>query len=387
VWGTGTDITERKAAEDKLREAEQKYRTVADFTYDWEYWEALDNSLVYVSPSCEHISGYCPTEFLERPELISEIILPEDLSLWNAHSHGSDAEPAKSDCQFRIRTKDGTTRWIEHVCRPVYDEQGNYSGVRASNRDITSLRLAEQEVRKNQEILARLNRTVNLEQLAGSIAHELNQPLTGILSNAQAGEMLLKRGDGNRTEIEEILTDIIADGKRAGDILRNLRELFGRQTAEFMLLGVNKMVEETIRLLNSEFVIQSLNIRLILSDTLPDVMGNKIQLQQVLINLVNNAIHAMQNVEEADRSISIVTERGNEGQVQVHVEDTGSGIDPEQLESIFESLATSKRGGLGMGLSISRSIIQAHSGRIWAENITAGGARISFTLPAAEGQS
>jgi C4-dicarboxylate-specific signal transduction histidine kinase len=269
----------------------------------------------------------------------------------------------------------------------VYDEQGNYSGVRASNRDITSLRLAEQEVRKNQEILARLNRTVNLEQLAGSIAHELNQPLTGILSNAQAGEMLLKRGDGNRTEIEEILTDIIADGKRAGDILRNLRELFGRQTAEFMLLGVNKMVEETIRLLNSEFVIQSLNIRLILSDTLPDVMGNKIQLQQVLINLVNNAIHAMQNVEEADRSISIVTERGNEGQVQVHVEDTGSGIDPEQLESIFESLATSKRGGLGMGLSISRSIIQAHSGRIWAENITAGGARISFTLPAAEGQS
>jgi len=382
VWGTAIDITDKKVLEEKLTKAEQMYRTVADFTYDWEYWRAQDGRMLYISPSCERISGYPSSDFVDHPELVESIILPEDLAVWNAHGHGTDAGPVGSDCQFRIRAKDGTTRWIDHVCRPVYDEQGNYAGVRASNRDITSLRLAEREASKNQEALAHLNRTANLEQLAGSIAHELNQPLTGILSNAQAGELLLKRGDGNRAEIEEILTDIIADSKRSGEILRNLRDFFGRQKVEYMLLGVNAIVEETIRLLNSEFVTQNMTVNLDLSDTLPDVMGNKIQLQQVLINLINNAIQAMQNVAEADRTITVITAIGNESEVQVDVEDTGPGIDPEQIEGIFEPLTTLSPGGLGMGLSISRSIVQAHDGgRIWAENIPSGGARISFTLP------
>ncbi len=228
---------------------------------------------------------------------------------------------------------------------------------------------------------------MTLEQLAGSIAHELNQPLTGILSNAQAAEMLLKQGDGNSTEIEEILTDIIADGKRSGDILRNLRDLFSGQKIEFRLLGVNAMVEETIRMLNSEFVFRGLTIHSDLSDTLPAVMGNRTQLQQVLINLINNAKQAMQQSAKADQSISIITARGRDGEVQVTVEDNGPGIDPEKLEGIFEPLTTLKPDGLGMGLSISRSIVQAHGGRIWAENLPAGGARISFTLPAVEKKS
>jgi PAS domain S-box-containing protein len=379
-----SDITEQKDAEEKLREAEQKYRTVADFTYDWEYWEGPDGRLLYVSPSCERITGYRPSDFVDRPELIESIILPEDLASWEAHSHGEKMGEESGFCQFRIRVKDGTTRWIEHDCRPVYDEQGNYAGVRASNREITELKRAEQEAREIRETLAQLDRTATLGQLAGSIAHELNQPLTGILSNAQAGEMLLKQGDGNHNEIEEILTDIVADGKRSGDILRNLRELFGSQKTEFKLLGVNAIVEETIRLMNSEFVIKGVNIRMVLSDTLPDVTGNRVQIQQVLINLINNAKQAMQQSAKAGGSISIVTARGNESEVQVQVEDIGPGIDPERLEGIFEPLTTWKTSGLGMGLSISRSIVQAHGGRIWAENRPAGGARISFTLPAVE---
>jgi PAS domain S-box-containing protein len=196
-----SDITEQKDAEEKLREAEQKYRTVADFTYDWEYWEGPDGRLLYVSPSCERITGYRPSDFVDRPELIESIILPEDLASWNVHSHGEKMGKESGLCQFRIRVKEGTTRWIEHACRPVFDEQGNYDGVRASNREITELKRAEQEAREIRETLARLDRTATLGQLAGSIAHELNQPLTGILSNAQAGEMLLKQGDGNRIEI------------------------------------------------------------------------------------------------------------------------------------------------------------------------------------------
>jgi signal transduction histidine kinase len=136
--------------------------------------------------------------------------------------------------------------------------------------------------------------------------------------------------------------------------------------------------------MNSEFVIKGVNIRMVLSDTLPDVTGNRVQIQQVLINLINNAKQAMQQSAKAGGSISIVTARGNESEVQVQVEDIGPGIDPERLEGIFEPLTTSKTSGLGMGLSISRSIVQAHGGRIWAENRPAGGARISFTLPAVE---
>jgi two-component system sensor kinase FixL len=269
----------------------------------------------------------------------------------------------------------------------VFPFKGHKGGVIVAHTDITARKLAEEKARKRRKELIHMGRITILGELAASIAHELNQPLTGILSNAQAGEMLLKQGDGNSAEIEEILTDIIADGKRSGDILRNLRDLFRKQRTEFEPLNVNGVVQETLRILHSEFVIQGLTIHQDLTDTLSDVMGNKVQLQQVLINLFRNANQAMQQSAKEDRSISVITSRGNESEVQVQVEDSGPGIDPEQLEVIFDPLTTLNPDGLGMGLSISRSIVHAHGGRIWAENKPSGGARICFTLPAAEVQS
>ena len=275
-------------------------------------------------------------------------------------------------------------RWFHMKALPF---RGRKGGIIVAHSDITTRKLAEEKARKRREELIHVGRITTMGEIAASIAHELNQPLTGILSSAQAAEMLLKQGDRNGTEIEEILTGIIADSKRSGDILRNLRDLFSKQKAEFALMGVNTIVKETLRILHSEFVIHDLTIHQDLSNTLPDVMGNKIQLQQVLVNLINNAEQAMEHSATANRSISIVTSRGNESEVQVQVEDTRPGIDPEQLEGIFEPLTTLKSGGFGMGLSISRSIVQAHGGRIWAENRPAGGARISFTLPALENKS
>ena len=382
-----SNISARKKAENGLRKAEQKYRTVADFTYDWEYWEAPDGRLLYVSPSCERITGHRPSDFVEHPELIEAIIQSEDLAVWNAHGHGAKTDSQSSRCQFRIRSKDGTTRWVEHVCQSVYDEQGNYAGLRASNREITELKCAEQEAREYRETLAQLDRTARLGQLTGSIAHELNQPLTGILSSAQAGEMLLEQGNTNEIEIKEILGDVIADAKRSAEIIRNVRNLFGGQKTEFKLLDPNAQIKETLRLLNSEFVNHSIAIDTDLCRGLPTVMANGIQFQQVLINLISNAIQAMQQSPKEKRSISIITAKGNGSDIQINMEDSGPGIDPEQLEAIFKPLATSKPGGLGMGLSISHSIVKAHGGRIWAENKPSGGARISFTLPAAEKKS
>jgi nitrogen-specific signal transduction histidine kinase/ABC-type uncharacterized transport system substrate-binding protein len=275
-------------------------------------------------------------------------------------------------------------RWFN---MSIFPFSGHKGGVIVAHSDITDRKLAEEKARKRSEELIHMGRITSLGEFSASIAHELNQPLTGILSNAQACEILLKQRDGNPAEIEKILTDIVADSKRSGDILRNLRDLFRKQKTEFEPLNVNKTIQETLLILHSEFVIQGLNIHQDLTDTLPAVMGNKVQLQQVLINLFRNANQAMQHTDKKNNSISVITSGGNDSEVQVQVEDTGPGIDPEKLESIFDSLSTLKPDGLGMGLSISRSILQTHGGRIWAENKPSGGARICFTLPAAEKKS
>ncbi|MEN8753280.1 MAG: ATP-binding protein, partial [Desulfobacterales bacterium] len=384
VWGTQTDITNRKQMEQKLIEAEQKYRTVADYTYDWEYWVAPDGSLNYVSPSCERVTGYCVSDFMARPELISEIVIPEDRFIWHRHGNHTGTEAAPSHIHFRIKAKDATIRWLAHVCQPVPDEKGNFAGVRASNRDITELRKAEQKVREHREMLTHMDRRATLGQLAGSIAHELNQPLTGILSDAQAGDLLLKKGNLNLQNVGSIFTDIIADAKRAGQVLRNLRDLFSDGKVEFNFLSINTLIGETLRIMNSELIGQSVTMYTDLSEGIPNVFGNRIQLQQVLINLINNSRQAMQHAKKADRWISISTAQVKADRVSICVEDNGPGIVREQLASIFDPLATTKRTGLGMGLAISHSIVQAHGGRIWVENTPKGGARFTFTLPTIE---
>ena len=275
-------------------------------------------------------------------------------------------------------------RWFLMRVVPYRGEMG---GAVVSHNDITARKLAEEKAKKRREELIHIGRIAILGDLSASIAHELNQPLTGILSNGQACEMLLRQGDVHPTEIEEIIQDIVADAKRSGDTLRNLRKLFRKQKDEFKPLNINRIISETIRILSSEFVIQGLAIREDLTDPIPAVIGNKVQLQQVLINLFINAKQAMEHQAKENRSISIFTSRRNESEVQIQVKDTGPGIDPEKLESIFDSLTTLKPDGLGMGLSISRSIVLAHGGRIWAENKPSGGAIISFTLPAAEKKS
>ena len=147
IWGTQTDITTQKALEKNLKKAEQMYRTVADFTYDWEYWESLDGKLHYVSPSCQRISGYDAQQFIENPSLFLEIIVPEDTEEWNEHCRDAREELRPRQLQFRIRRQDGEVRWIEHVCQPVYDDEGNPLGIRASNRDITDRKLADIQLR------------------------------------------------------------------------------------------------------------------------------------------------------------------------------------------------------------------------------------------------
>jgi PAS domain S-box-containing protein len=385
LLGTAMDITKRKVAELALREAEEKYRTVADFTYDWEYWEGVDGSMLYVSPSCERITGYSPDDLTRNPRLMQDMVLKEDRQSWLRHRE--PAESGKSEdgqLQFRITTKDGQQRWIEHVCTRVTDMDGKYRGLRGSHRDITQLKKAEEDARNQRAVVARLNRTAALEHLSGSIAHELNQPLTGILSSAQACELLIKQGRAESSEMQEIVADIAEAAKHAGDVTRNLRDFYRTHAVDFKTVDMNALVSRTLRMLHTEFIMRKVHVDELPAEAGLEAHGNAVQLQQVLLNVIQNAYEAMNGLEGARIRIWSAIEPGA-SEVTVVVEDNGPGIAAAAIEGIFEPLFTSKPGGTGMGLAISRSIIKAHGGRLWAENRPEGGARVAFAVPALKG--
>ena len=235
----------RGLADTDLRQAELKYRIVANFTYDWEYWKNLDGTLRYVSPSCERISGYRPEEFIRRPDLIREIIVPEDRDRWERHDRDAREEPGGREIQFRLQRPDGTIRWIEHACQPVTDDSGEFIGVRASNRDITERKQAEISEQQHREQLAHVMRVATMGELTASLAHEVNQPLNAVMNNAQAALRFLNREKPDVEEVGEALRDIVRDGKRASEVIRRLRQFVHPGEMHPMAVDVNEVIKET----------------------------------------------------------------------------------------------------------------------------------------------
>ena len=273
--------------------------------------------------------------------------------------------------------------WIQSHLSPVKDAEGHVIFVINAYVDITEVKQAEDEARRHQEALARVDRASSLGQLTGSIAHELNQPLTGILSNAQAAELMIRSGQTDGGELTEVMADIVADTKRAGAVIRNLRDLYREQVGEFKLLDLNSIIQETTRLLRGEIVVRHVMLTMDNDPGELEVLGNRVQIQQVIVNLVINAIQAVQDFERGLRRVRIKTTRRG-GEISVWVQDRGPGIDTDRVEQIFQPLATWKPGGTGMGLAISNAIILAHGGRMTAENRPGGGASVGFTLPVPE---
>ncbi|MBI5386542.1 MAG: PAS domain S-box protein [Verrucomicrobia bacterium] len=370
----------RWRTEQALDEAERRYRAVAQFTRDWEYWQSPDGALRYCSPACERLTGYPAQQFLVQPGLIGGIVLPEDEPLWRAHRCVAFGEPALRVLQFRIRAAQGEVRWIEHTCQPIADEQGVFLGIRASNRDITAAKEAELETQRLREELTRITRVTTAGQLAASLAHELNQPLTAILSNAQAAQRFADHPSPDLDEVRAALHDIIQDDQRAAQVIQRLRALFRKDRPERAAVDLNRLIEETLALLRSELVLKGVRLHLDLAPTLPPVLGNRVELQQVLLNLTMNAVEAMTATEPGARSLGVTTARVEPARAQVSIRDTGPGLAAAHLERLFEPFFTTKAAGMGMGLPICRSIIEAHGGRLEAANHADGGALFGFTL-------
>ena len=390
--GSITDITSRKLAEEELAKSEVRFRELVEQSPLAIEILSPDGKITRYNSAWSRMWGVTEEEAAKAVAEYNMLTDQQAIDLGVGPLIGKafageavilppiEYSSTKTAEDLGLDHIEGATPWIQCHLSPVKDENGEVVFVVNTYVDITALKRAETEARRHQDVLARLDRATSMGQLTGSIAHELNQPLTGILSNAQAAEMLIKRGRWDKEELAEILAEIVADTKRGGEVIHNLRELYREQKGEYQPVDINAVIEETRSLLHSEFVVQHITATSETAPSTPLVDGNRIQIQQVLVNLMMNGVQAMAETAHEDRRLRIETSSGA-NEVRVSVEDHGHGIDPEKIDSIFEPLATWKPGGTGMGLAISNSIIQSHGGRMWAENRIEGGARVGFSLP------
>ncbi len=378
-------LAEQQQVNAGLRDGEQRYRTVADFTYDWESWTTPTGEMLYVSPSCERITGYAQSTFLNQPGLEQRIILDKDLPRWKEHlrcAHDAPLSRMAPPLELRIRHADGSIRWIEHRCQWVTDDEGRFCGFRRSMRDITVRKEMETENARRRELLALLSREAILAVLGASIAHELNPPLTSILANAQAVRRLLDSDQPDPDELAEAMAHIIADNRCANQVISRLRGLLHKKPAILAPIDLTTVVGEALAILSSAILEAGVRLRLDFAEQQPPVLADRTQVQQVVINLVVNALEALSQGSDQGRELTVSTAVIDLGEaVRVGVLDNGPGFEPELADTIFEPSMTTKERGLGIGLAICRTIVVAHGGRIWAEPDSAGGARFCFTIP------
>lgn len=506
-----SDITERKQVEKILREAELRYRTVAEFTHDWEYWETPDRKLCYVSPSCERITGYKPEYFIDNPNLIYEITLPEDRDNWSGHHHDSAEMPVSQSITFRIRRKDETIRWIEHVCQPVIDQQKVFLGVRASNRDITIRKQAEEKLRdtlslltatlestadgilvvdsngkivsfnrkfvqlwgildstmasgdddkvlafvldqlkdpltfltrvrelyaqpeveshdvllfkdgrvferysqpqkignsiigrvwsfsdvterkraedalrESEQLLLQAHKMEAIGRLAAGVAHEINNPLAVINEKAGLMKDILELSTDLKQDKEKflgVLQTIFENVKRCRIITHRLLGFSRRTEISQDVINLNDTVREIMEFLEKEIWFRNIHLRMNLNEDIPKIVIDKGQLQQVLLNIVNNAIDAV----EKEGIIEVLTDfnANDKNTVHVSVKDNGIGIPQDILQHIFEPFFTTKEKGkgTGLGLSISYGIMQKLGGTILAQSEVNKGTTFTIEIP------
>jgi two-component system, LuxR family, sensor kinase FixL len=291
------------------------------------------------------------------------------------------------EAEHRVLLPDGQMRWIASQGRVEFDGYGQPIRFQGVSLDITHNKEAEMQAREHRNEVAHLMRVASIGELSAALAHELNQPLTAILSNAQAAQLLLARGDVDLEDIRDILRDIVTDDQRAGEVIFRLRNLLKKSEFQSREVNANELIGEVLKLMKHELLARAVRVVTEFTADLPSIVGDRVQLQQVLINLVLNASDAMSRQAENARTLTLSSTRVEDSAVKISVTDTGSGIPPGDEEKVFEPYHTTKAHGLGLGLSLSRSIIRAHGGRLWTESSAGAGATFHFTIPEWEGHA
>jgi PAS domain S-box-containing protein len=381
-----TDITERKHAEEALQRIQAAYLAEAQsLSHTGSFaWTVKDGDIVW-SEECARIYGYAPTDKPSAEALMAQVH-PDDRLMAEATYERAVDTGENVDFEHRLVMADGLVKHI-HVVAHVMAENGHDRQYVGAIMDITETKLAQEQLQQAQANLAHVARVTMLGQLTASIGHEVNQPLAAIVTNGDAAIRYLRRDPPELDEVRDALTSMIAEGKRASEIVKRIRSLIQKTTPQSAPLDINDVLAEGAALVQREIANHRVILQLHLVPGLPEVMGDRVQLQQVIINLMMNAIQAMAGVEGRVRGLLVRSVQDAAGSVVVAVQDSGEGLDPATVDHVFDAFYSTKSDGMGMGLSICRTIMDAHGGRIWASANEGPGATFRFSLPAMDGAS
>src|SRR5262245_60315583 len=373
-------IEERVTRENELRESEERMRVAAEAVNlgIWE-WD-LTKDEIWATNARRALVGWPASGKIAWNDFMSSLH-PDDRNRVRQTVDDAIHSGEDFDSEYRIILPDGVVRWMSTRGSVQFDHAGKPARLLGISMDITARKQAELDAQRDRAELSHLSRVALMGEMSASIAHDLNQPLAGILSNAAAGQRFIDRGDVDQREIRELLGDIIADSRRASDVVRGIRGMVKKEQLERRSVDLNEVVMDALRIASGDAVLRLCQLETSLDPNLRAIDGDPVQLQQVLLNLVINAFDAMRDTPPSSRKVLIATQTNSDGTVRTSVRDHGIGISEQIRDRLFDPFFSTKSEGLGMGLAIVRSIVEAHGGGITAENVDDGGARFEFVLP------
>ena len=368
----------------ELRESEQRLDLAAESAGAGLWSLDLHTKSYWVTKRVREMFGFASDETVTA-DRFSSLVHPEDRERVRQTEEMIVQSKGEGDSEYRILKSDGSLRWMASRGRVRCDAAGNARYLMGVTLDITERKLAEADARRHLQELAHLSRISTVGELSTSLAHELNQPLGAILRNAEAAELLLQADVLDLEELRATVADIRKDDERAGNVIDGLRALVKRQEFELQPVALGRLVSDVVALVSSDATARRIQLGIEIPPRLPAVWGDPVHLQQVLLNLLMNGMDAMNHSQNGDRGVVIRARLSGERQIEVAVSDSGAGIPPDTIGRLFEPFFTTKARGMGMGLPISRTIIEQHHGRIWAVNNATRGATFHFTLTTAPG--
>jgi PAS domain S-box-containing protein len=368
---------------DDLRESEERLSVTADAAnlglWTWD----LERNEIWATEKWRALFGFARAETLDLNPVLQRLHA-DDREAVRQTIATAWTEGGRYEIEYRIALPDGQIRWLASRGRVESNGDGKPSLMRGVTLDISERRRSELESQELRQGLAHAGRVTMLGQLASSLAHELSQPLGAILRNIEAAELLLQSASPDLEELRAIVADIHKDDRRAGEVIDRLRSLLKRRNLEAHTLGMGSLVDEVVALVRSDSAARGVKLETDVPADLPLVRGDRVHLLQVVLNLIINGMDAVDAEPDHERRVSLHARSDGNGVIEVAVSDSGQGVPPESLARVFDPFFTTKSKGMGMGLPISRTIVEAHGGRIWAENNVDRGTTFRFTLAAAK---